>query len=296
MPRDHPPPLFISAVGNDSTGESLLSNLKHLDTRGVLISSDESTASYTGIIDKKGECLMGIGDMAAHMLITAEHVQKFQSTLENCPIFVIDGNIPQDTMDYILRVAKQNGIPVWFEPTDAKKAYKAFISGHVIDFASPNLNELRTLMENQGASQSQLTPREDPPSAILKEAFELSHMAMSIVNTLFVTLGKLGVMVTSKGSINDPLIKCCSTKCATTRLYPPPIVSTFVSVSGAGDCFAAGVGAGMLKNLPESECVAAGTAAAAMSIAAHSTVPSELNAESIPWGSTAKYQIIPNNF
>ena len=60
---------------------------------------------------------------------------------------VLDANFSSETIDCILQVCHSSQIPVFFEPTDPRKARKATQSAFasVIHFASPNIHELRTM-------------------------------------------------------------------------------------------------------------------------------------------------------
>ncbi|KAG8238015.1 hypothetical protein J437_LFUL016234 [Ladona fulva] len=129
----------------------------------------------------------------------------------------------------------------WFEPTDVKKAMKAFNKGYAITFASPNLNELRAIAGGLVGSAKKVAPQSS--ESILKEAVELSQIILNRTQAVFVTLGKLGVLaiklilpkVSRRGSPNEPLLVNSKERNPSVRLYQAPVISTFRSVSGAGD-------------------------------------------------------------
>lgn len=65
------------------------------------------------------------------------------------------------------------------------------------------------------------------------------------------------------------------------RIYPTTfnnneIFDRIVSVSGSGDCLAAGMICGILRGLDEQSCVSLALKAAALSLKSHKTVPSTL--------------------
>ena len=55
-------PFFISAVGNDPLGHSILRHNEKLDKSGIDINEDP-TSSYCVVLDFKGQARIGIGDI-----------------------------------------------------------------------------------------------------------------------------------------------------------------------------------------------------------------------------------------
>ncbi|PSN44599.1 Pseudouridine kinase [Blattella germanica] len=105
-------PFLISAIGVDQTGEYLLqSTLNHVDTRGVVRVSTERTACYSAVVDRHGECYFGVGDMDINNTITPKLVENFLDEIHQSSLVVMDGNIPIETMDYVLNVCRTAMIP-----------------------------------------------------------------------------------------------------------------------------------------------------------------------------------------
>lgn len=63
------------------------------------------------IIDNKGELHFGIGDMDAFASITPNLVKKYRSHIEKASLIVLDGNLPVDTIQYVLDLAAYSEIP-----------------------------------------------------------------------------------------------------------------------------------------------------------------------------------------
>ncbi|GFG39485.1 hypothetical protein Cfor_12444, partial [Coptotermes formosanus] len=105
-------PILISAIGNDQTGDYLLKNtLNHIETRGLLRLENCRTACYSTIVDRHGECYFGVGDMDINNHITPKLVEKYLDEIRQCSLVVMDGNIPFETIDYILQFCKTSRIP-----------------------------------------------------------------------------------------------------------------------------------------------------------------------------------------
>ncbi|CAH2099881.1 unnamed protein product [Euphydryas editha] len=101
---------LLTAIGDDSDGQYLQNIAPGLILDGCVI-KNERTAIYAAIFDKKGECVLGLGDMDVHNQITVDLVKRHIDVLKNAPLVVIDGNLPLTTMDYILKLCNKYGKP-----------------------------------------------------------------------------------------------------------------------------------------------------------------------------------------
>ena len=107
-------------------------------------------------------------------------MSKFERQLSSAALVCLDGNIPVSTVNYVCSLAKKHNIngkhrdiivhdrehallmvfdvmlslcvTVWYEPTDAKKACKPFLSDawKSLSYSSPNLTELCIMNETLG--------------------------------------------------------------------------------------------------------------------------------------------------
>jgi hypothetical protein len=66
---------------------------------------------YTAIIDNKGNCCFGIGEMNAFTKINKQFLQKNLCILENTSLLVMDGNPSLDAMKFALDISLKNEIP-----------------------------------------------------------------------------------------------------------------------------------------------------------------------------------------
>ncbi|KAK7874433.1 hypothetical protein R5R35_001528 [Gryllus longicercus] len=171
-----------------------------------------------------------------------------------------------------------NSQELWFEPTDVHKAAKAFQTDlwKTISVASPNLNELRTMI-------SEIDPGDQEYSELAPEmeAWFLSKklLAQSPSLTLLVTLGPRGVLVVRHSGPEEPFFiprdRIDANTELSARLYPalPPPSEANLNESGAGDCLAAGVIARALRGCSETQAIAGGLAAALASLVSPYAVP-----------------------
>ncbi|XP_036376219.1 uncharacterized protein zgc:136858 [Megalops cyprinoides] len=273
-------PLFISAVGADSHGDAVLSYCKHMNTSGVAKIREQRTATYCAVITESGELSLGLGDMDIHQRIMAQYVSEFEKQLSSARLVCLDGNIPVSTIDYVCSLAMEHAIPVWYEPTDADKACKPFLSHSwkALTYTSPNLAELRTMNQTLGLP----TPAELPgdPQEVLRCAAALSRPLLEHLQCVVVTLGPTGVLVCGEHEDGTVCLrpgkrrrqgKLCALHYPAMALNPGDIVN----VSGAGDSLAAGLMAGILQGGNTDDSVRLGLMAAQLSLASpHPIAPS----------------------
>ncbi|CAG0918956.1 unnamed protein product [Notodromas monacha] len=141
------PAVFIAAVGEDITGRKVLKDLScTIGKAGNSVKQVESgsTASFIVVLDKFGQHHFEAGDIDCMNQLSVDHLQKFKSTIEQAPLVFMDGNIPDDSMTYLLEICGKAQVPVFFEPTTASLAQRPILLNklHCLTFASPNIAEL----------------------------------------------------------------------------------------------------------------------------------------------------------
>ncbi|XP_031847824.2 uncharacterized protein LOC116433651 [Nomia melanderi] len=275
---------LISVVGNDQPGKAII---KSLGDGGWTVERfpNMSTARCTVIIDYKGECRFVIGEMDVFANISPSFVKKYRTHVENASFIVLDGNLPLDTVKYVLDLATHSKIPVWYEPTDLKKATKIFETNsqwqNVLHFISPNRNELRAIGKYFGISVPAVESSFD-----LEEVKAIAEQVAEFVPVVISTLGSQGVLVVRKALGNEPFYdkegKLISHTATTSRLYLPLSYTSDDSnetfnVSGCGDCLTAGIICGIHKNMIETDCLSLALKAAALSLTSLDAVPPSLS-------------------
>ncbi|KAK2726562.1 uncharacterized protein LOC136032096 isoform X1 [Artemia franciscana] len=257
-------PLFLSTVGDDSLGGELIRHNPDMVKEGFLPIHGKPTATYCVILDKNGNFAFGIGDMSVHQDISIQNVKPFMDDISKSKLFVMDGNAPRETIEYMFDACKDLNIPVWYETTDVKKSIRPFLRNHVpssLRYISPNIIELDAILEN-------LKLRKVDTRLCGKDLFEsvseCCKEMLDVIPNILVTMGQHGIAAMTRG--RDPIY------------FPPPKVDPedIVSVSGAGDCFAAGYISGILQNLSTNQCLHLGTEAAKLSLLDFPAVPESI--------------------
>ena len=204
--------------------------------------------------------------------MTPEMIMTHEEIIKKAPLVILDANFSQEAMEKVLEMCCVHHVPVFFEPTDPAKSVKAFKSPwqKAIKYASPNIHELRFIANSDKKGQNDPN-NEHNLEDVVNECTELAKQikAKTSISTLLVTIGEHGVLV-FEGQNQVQHFK--------THQAPEENV---VSVSGAGDCLAAGFISGLLKGHDTTTSVEFGLRAASLSLKNTFTVPNELSMQMI---------------
>ncbi|TRY72383.1 hypothetical protein TCAL_04749 [Tigriopus californicus] len=285
-------PMFISAVGADDLGRNMIEHNEKLDKSRVAILSDHRTAMYNIVLDCDGAVRLGVGDMSIHTQVSPSLIQEQLPRLEQCSMLVLDGNLPQESVNYLLQLDNASNVPVFYEPTDVRKSDKFLKSGvpSAVTYFSPNLKELFSAT-GSAYSYDDL----NDCNASLYKAVDACVDMLTLLQVIIVTMGDDGVLIVRRGSAheplplrNDPGSKSRSEFTISATHYPVRKICDAVSCSGAGDCLSAAFITSILNHHSQGQAVAAGIQAAALSLGQDMSVPTMLSRDIIDWQSEAK--------
>jgi sugar/nucleoside kinase (ribokinase family) len=247
------------------------------------------------VLTSSRELKFGIGDFDCHKRIDRQYISKYEDQISQSELVCLDGNIPADSIKYAVEVCSQKGVPVWFEPTDIVHTGKPFETDcwKHLTYVSPNLEELRHMVGHLTGSRHFNTgamPAEMPLEVAVKESVELCKQLIKFIPNILVTLGKHGVVLARRTADVEvpfptrsfPVSKDRETAnrdlmSAVHYAAVPP--SKLVSVSGAGDCMAATIVAGIVQRHSPDVAVRRGLLAAALSLQSFDAVPDTITSE-----------------
>eukprot|EP00095_Tigriopus_kingsejongensis_P001583 maker-scaffold831_size90909-snap-gene-0.15 protein:Tk01583 transcript:maker-scaffold831_size90909-snap-gene-0.15-mRNA-1 annotation:"pseudouridine-metabolizing bifunctional" len=290
-------PIFISAVGDDNLGHSILAHNPKLDKTHIEVLANHRTAMYNLVLDAEGEARLGVGDMTIHEQITPTLIkQKMSLFADHPPMLIMDGNLSQEALNHLLQIRHAMDIPVFYEPTDVRKADKFLNSGAAtaVTYFSPNFRELLAVADTMPEDLEEVSDDDDLQRR-LHQAVDICLDMLTLLEVVLVTLGDDGVLVVRRGSSkeplplrNDPLVKSRSEFTVSAVHYPVRKICDAVSVSGAGDCLSAAFIVAILEGRTQGQAVAAGVQAAAFSLADTKSVPEILSRDIIDWEAEAR--------
>lgn len=174
----------------------------------------ETTGSYSAVIDHSGELVLALADMDIYDAITPEVLQPKLTKYAQAKCFVVDLNLPKETLAYIKQFALSRNIPLVFITVSAPK----------MDRLPKDLQGLTWLITNCEETASyfdmDIENDEDWEKAVHK------WLQLGIENVV-VTNGKNGALIGNKeeGIHHIPALEVANVR----------------DVTGAGDAFSAGV-------------------------------------------------------
>jgi pseudouridine kinase len=244
---------IFSAVARDSAGDHVLHDLEspNLDLSNVSRSSNRPTASYTAVLDEKGQLFIGLADMAIFEELDPAWADSIASEIARSNFWILDANLPAATIERLLQ-ANASSAKVFVDPISVAKSTRIRSVLDKIDVLFPNTKEAAVL------SGVAVTTRDD----VVKAAAEIRHRG---VGTVIVTLGEDGIYVDDgKPGRFIPAI-------------PPRKVS---DVTGAGDALVAGYAYAMISGERHDPALW-GLAAASLALETEESIASNLSRESV---------------
>ena len=204
------PAKLISAVGDDLNGRKILEHAERigLDMKNSLVLSDKPTSTYLAILDLNGDMKAAVSQMDIFDEMTIDFIQSKKQVIENSRICVIDTNIPDEVIDYVLNHFKRPKF--YLDTVSSKKALKIKDKIGLFHTIKPNKIEAELLSDIRIENPHDL---EKASEYFLKQG----------VQRVFITLGAEGVFY-HDGKAH--------------QLIPNPKVQV-INATGAGDAFLA---------------------------------------------------------
>ncbi len=236
---------FISVIIDETSKAGV-------DISRIRVTENEHSGTFMAIINQRGELEASISDMSLLSSITPDYVLSQKDVFEDADYLVLDADIPEDTLELSLGIAKEKGLPVCVEPVSPAKAKAMRKYLKDITLTSPNKEEVEVLVE-----------RPIITSDDIKEAgAELLHRGVKYV---IITLGPEGVYCSSEEYSG----------------FIPSISTLVVDSVGAGDALVAGVVAGFLWGVNFFEAIKYGISAATLTLMTSHAVNPDITRESL---------------
>jgi ribokinase len=227
---------MIGCVGQDTFGDKIL---KHLIEEGVNVDGiKREEATFTGIAqifktmeDNSIVVIPGANDFCDKKLIE-ENIE----TIKSADILITQLEIPIETVEYALKIAKENGVKTILNPAPATEISKEILSN--TDFITPNETEFEIISGKIFNDGSELE----------KEMIEWQRTNPS--TKLIVTRGKEGASY-----IDENEVKTIKT-----------IKVEVTDTTGAGDTFNGALAYGVINEFSIREAINFAVTAASLSV------------------------------
>jgi len=205
---------FVSIVGDDDTGRSLLRHLRDLgaDVSQVIVTPQRPTAEYAAILDPANDLVLGIADMDIFELLTPDHLDRFWPHLASASWVFADCNIPAATLAALISRKEGARFRLAVDTVSAPKAMKLPQDLTGIDLLFTNHDEANAILGI--ADPAKRLPQTEAAAALRERG------AVEVV----VTRGAQGYTVASSGGTGDMAA----------------VPARTVDITGAGDAMIAG--------------------------------------------------------
>ncbi|MBA7598853.1 Pseudouridine kinase [subsurface metagenome] len=272
------PVTLLSAVGDDGEGIRILEETGKAGVKmeQMIISGEHPTGIYLAILDEKGEMEVAVSDMRILEEVTVDYLRSKAYLIKESKIVVVDTNIPEESIGYVVELCNKVKVPVLIEPVSVEKAKKlrGILNGRwTIDYITPNRDELASMLGMEI----------DDNQDMIRSVEELRGKR---VKKVIVTLGEKGVYVSSEGGSfrgegEGPGEREYSREKdevgrSWKKFIRPSAAGKAVDVTGAGDALAAGLVYGIFLGYPLEVAARFGLAAAALTISSKEAVRRDL--------------------
>lgn len=230
---------MIGRVGEDGFGDQLVETLRRDGVDTSFVRRTEGIASGVALItvSESGQNNIVVVP-GSNGGLTPEDVLASQDAFEDAAVVLIQLEIPLETVQEAVRVARDYGARVILNPAPAQSLPPELLAQ--VDYLVPNEHELKQL---SGGAVSTL-PQD-----------QRQRLG---VGCLIVTLGSSGVEVVEKNGIH--------------RILPHTVQA--VDTTAAGDAFVGAFGVALTEGRSTSEAAAFGNAAGALSVTKAGAQPS----------------------
>lgn len=243
---------LISVIGDDMYGKQIMeqANAIGLDMKSSMVLSQRPTSTYLAILDEQGEMNAAISQMEIFDELTIDFIQRRRQVIENSKLCVIDTNMPESVINYVLDNFKTTDF--FLDTVSSAKAAKVKSRIGAFHTIKPNKLEAELL--------SGLTIRNEGDLLKVSEYFLKTG-----VKRVFITLGEEGVF------FNDG---------HTSKLIASPKVDV-INATGAGDAFIAALAYCHFNNIQTEDSVRFAIGAAIMALGYEETINPNISKKNI---------------
>lgn len=242
---------LITVLGDDAYGKYILEeSLKvGLDMSNSLIIQEKDTSTYLCILNKNGDLKVAISSMDIFTNLNVPFIQSKKDIIQNSKLCVIDTNIPEEVLKYIVKNLKTDYFLDPVSTTKAKKVKDIIGYFHTI---KPNKIEAEIL--------SGIT---------INSKIDLKRVSYYFLNKgvkrVFISLGEQGVYYYD-GEIEK-------------HVFPPTV--SVKNATGAGDAFLAGIAYSYYNNFSVDETISFAIGASVITLEDKNTINRDISPEII---------------
>jgi len=145
------PVRLFGITGKDVFGDYIYRDCiaKEISTEFLMQSADVRTSVYVTISNKTGGAFFAVNDMkSAEEFLNADLIKNNQESLKQSSVIVSDTNLKTEALNEAVKLAVENGIPVFIDAVSSEKALRVKEISGAVDFLSVNKAEFAELFKN----------------------------------------------------------------------------------------------------------------------------------------------------
>ena len=131
--------VMFGCVGNDAAGESLRKNLKEQGVDTSYIKTIDGVPTGLAIITVGEKVNIIVVVEGANKEVTIEYVREVEKALLECEIVLLQHEIPQETIEYVIEFCYEHGIKAVLNPGPARPVKAEIIEK--VTYLTPNEHE-----------------------------------------------------------------------------------------------------------------------------------------------------------
>lgn len=235
---------LLSVRGGDAAADTVSSAIAKAgiaDLSAVFL--DRTTPSYTALLDRDGELIVGFADMALYDLAFPKQIRrsKVREVIGSADAVLCDANLPSTALERLVALA------------DGKPVFAIAISPAKVVRLMPVLGGLALLFMNRREAIALAGASADTTEQDLVDGLKRAGLKSAVV-----TAGDGPVLGFDEAGLFS---------------IAPPVPRKIADVTGAGDALAGATVAALLRGAPLREALREGVAAATLAIECADAVP-----------------------
>ncbi|MDQ0271547.1 carbohydrate kinase [Cytobacillus purgationiresistens] len=241
---------LLTAVGEDHEGSWLMKQTEcFVDITPSQALADQTTGTYTAVLDNEGEMAVALADMSIYDSISREFIEKKWGYFASAEMVILDTNFPAEVMEQIITRCEEDDIPLCITPVSAPKVKKlpGILNG--VSWLIANRDEAEAL------SGIEITQEGDffkSAELIMQKGVERVVITRGDKGLIYFTkMGEAGVILPPKVKVSD--------------------------VTGAGDSLVAGIIYAHLKGMDVENACKIGISCSNLTLQSNETVNPSLN-------------------
>lgn len=156
---------MFGCVGDDDAGRKLLKNLEDtgVGTSSIKVAPGVSTGLAIITVGEHDNTIIVVA--GANDKVDREYVDSIREQLFRCDIVLLQHEIPQETIEYVIGICHEQGVKVVLNPGPARPVKESVLDQ--VDYLTPNEHEAAILFGSEKSVEEML--REHPGKLVITQ-------------------------------------------------------------------------------------------------------------------------------